>query len=83
MTSTRDSIRMDTGRQAERNAACARVNRSKNGSGANGRIWPAMMSAELPEGGHGKLMGVEQLFEAVTLTARSSSCAWRWYFASS
>src|ERR1700722_8793157 len=25
---------------------------SAEGSGANGRIWPAMMSAELPEGGH-------------------------------
>ena len=37
---------------------------AREGSGANGRIWPAMMSAELPEGvGMSKLMGVEQLFE--------------------
>ena len=30
---------------------------SQSGSGANGRIWPAMMSAELPEGGHGQADG--------------------------
>jgi hypothetical protein len=28
----------------------ARLARTRCGSGANGRIWPAMMSAELPEG---------------------------------
>ena len=30
---------------------------SAEGSGANGRIWPAMMSAELPEGGYGQADG--------------------------